>query len=90
MGEARVSQSPSRRRKLGHLLPNGDARVRSVYPSISDMLLRRRDVEMGQFRTHALQQSQGGFEIRCQACNSSSKALASFRSGVLNPSVNQP
>src|SRR5262249_1319017 len=32
----------------------------------------------------------GGFEISCQACSSSSKALASFRSCVSKPSVNQP
>ena len=32
----------------------------------------------------------GGFEISCQACSSSSKALASFRSRVSKPSVNQP
>jgi transposase len=32
----------------------------------------------------------GRFEIVCQACSSSSGALASFRSSVLKPSVNQP
>jgi uncharacterized protein len=41
-----------------------------------------------------LQQSweyfRGRFETRCQARNSSSKALASFRSSVSKPSVNQP
>jgi hypothetical protein len=42
---------------------------------------------IGQQRTHALQQSRGGFEIGCQACSSSSSALASFRSSVSNPSV---
>jgi hypothetical protein len=30
------------------------------------------------------------FEIGCQACSSSSNALASFRSSVSKPSVNQP
>jgi hypothetical protein len=30
------------------------------------------------------------FENVCHACNSSSKALASFKSRVSNPSVNQP
>jgi hypothetical protein len=44
----------------------------------------------GQQQTHALQQSRGGFEIGCQACSSSSKALASFKSTVSKPSVNQP
>ena len=43
-----------------------------------------------QFRTHALQQSEDGFEIGGQACSSSSRALASFRSSVSKPSVNQP
>src|SRR5215470_11499710 len=32
----------------------------------------------------------GGFEISCQACSSSSKAFASFKSRVSKPSVNQP
>ncbi len=32
----------------------------------------------------------GGFEISCQACSSSSKTLASFKSRVWKPSVNQP
>jgi hypothetical protein len=32
----------------------------------------------------------GRFEIACQACSSSSNALASFRSNVSNPSVNHP
>jgi hypothetical protein len=32
----------------------------------------------------------GRFEIGCQACSSSSSALASFRSSVSKPSVNQP
>jgi hypothetical protein len=32
----------------------------------------------------------GGFEISCQACSLSSKALASFKSRVSKPSVNQP
>jgi hypothetical protein len=32
----------------------------------------------------------GRFEISCQACSSSSKAVASFRSSVSKPSVNQP
>jgi hypothetical protein len=32
----------------------------------------------------------GRFEIGCQACSSSSSALASFKSSVSNPSVNQP
>jgi hypothetical protein len=32
----------------------------------------------------------GGFEISCQACSSSSKTLASFKSRVSKPSVNQP
>ena len=32
----------------------------------------------------------GGFEIGCQALSSPSNALASFRSSVSNPSVNQP
>jgi hypothetical protein len=32
----------------------------------------------------------GRFEIGCQACNSSSSALACLRSSVSNPSVNQP
>jgi hypothetical protein len=32
----------------------------------------------------------GGFEISCQACSSSSKSLASFKSRVSKPSVNQP
>jgi len=41
-------------------------------------------------QTHALQQSRGGFEFSDQACNSSSKASASFRSSVSNPSVNEP
>ena len=40
--------------------------------------------------THAPQQIRGGFEIGCQACSSSSKALASFRSSVSKLSVNQP
>ena len=31
----------------------------------------------------------GRFEIRFQACNSSSSAFASFRSSVSKPSVNQ-
>jgi hypothetical protein len=30
------------------------------------------------------------FEIGCQACSSSSNALASFRSSVSKPSVNRP
>ena len=30
------------------------------------------------------------FEIGCQACSSSSNTLASFRSSVSKPSVNQP
>jgi hypothetical protein len=32
----------------------------------------------------------GAFEISCQACSSSSKSLASFKSRVSKPSVNQP
>jgi hypothetical protein len=32
----------------------------------------------------------GRFEIGCQACSSSSKASASFKSSVSKPSVNQP
>ncbi len=32
----------------------------------------------------------GGFEISCQACSSSIKTLASFKSRVSKPSVNQP
>ena len=32
----------------------------------------------------------GRFEIGCQACSSSSSALASFKSSVSKPSVNQP
>ena len=32
----------------------------------------------------------GRFEIGCQACTSSSSALASFRSSVSKPSLNQP
>jgi hypothetical protein len=32
----------------------------------------------------------GRFEIRCQTLNSSTKALASFKSSVSKPSVNQP
>jgi hypothetical protein len=32
----------------------------------------------------------GRFEIGDQACSSSSSALASFKSSVSNPSVNQP
>ena len=32
----------------------------------------------------------GCFEIGCQSCNSSSSALASFKSSVSKPSVNQP
>ena len=46
--------------------------------------------ETGQFRTHALQQSRGGFESAGQDRSWSSNALASFRSSVSNPSVNQP
>jgi hypothetical protein len=38
----------------------------------------------------SLKRLRGRFEIGCQACNSSSKALASFRSRVSKPSVNQP
>jgi hypothetical protein len=32
----------------------------------------------------------GRFEIGCQACSSSSSALASFKESVSKPSVNQP
>jgi hypothetical protein len=42
------------------------------------------------FQTHALQQSRGSFEIAGQAFSSSSNALASCRTGVSKPSVNQP
>jgi hypothetical protein len=47
-------------------------------------------VATGHERTHALQQSGGGFKIGCQACSSPSRALASFRSSVSKPSVNRP
>jgi hypothetical protein len=40
--------------------------------------------------THALQQSPGSFELLGQTCSSSRSALASFRSSVSKPSVNQP
>jgi len=33
--------------------------------------------------------SRGRFEIGCQACSSSSSALASFKESVSKPSVNQ-
>jgi len=38
----------------------------------------------------AAQNIRGRFESLCQAFNSSSRALASFRSSVSKPSVNQP
>jgi MFS family permease len=39
---------------------------------------------------HRLCSLRGCFEIGCQECSSSSNALASFRSRVSKPSVNQP
>ncbi len=42
------------------------------------------------FRNKDASALRGRFETRCQACSSSSKALASFRSSVSKPSVNQP
>jgi hypothetical protein len=41
-------------------------------------------------RRRALAALRGRFEISCQAPSSSSSALASFRSRVSKPSVNQP
>ncbi len=41
----------------------------------------------GRFLTRGLR---GRFETGCQACSSSSSALASFRSSVSKPSANQP
>ena len=43
-----------------------------------------------QEETYAPQQNRGGFGLLSQACNSSSSALASFKSRVSKPSVNQP
>jgi hypothetical protein len=40
--------------------------------------------------THATRALSGRFEIGCQACSSSSSALASFKESVSKPSVNQP
>jgi hypothetical protein len=39
---------------------------------------------------HRKREVRGRFESRCQACSSPSRALASFRSSVSKPSVNQP
>ena len=43
-------------------------------------------------RTYAVMRYglRGRFEIGCQACSSSKSALASFKSSVSKPSVNQP
>ena len=48
------------------------------------------NVEKGHEQTHALQQNRAVSRFVCQAFSSSSKALASLRSSVSKPSVNQP
>ena len=62
----------------------------SVAPQKRQLATKVRRVVKGHFQSHALQQSRGSVEIAGQAFSSSSNALASFRSRVSNPSVNQP
>ena len=74
----------------GQSQPNEGVDFESALTSTPDISLHCASDAKGQNQTHALQQSRGGFEVCGQACNSSSKALASFRSIVSKPSVNQP
>ena len=64
--------------------------------SNSDIIVRRSEVtlrassELMRCNKFANATGRRWFEIGCQACSSSSNALASFRSSVSKPSVNQP
>jgi hypothetical protein len=59
------------------------AELRAVNPKCG----AKSKADISRFRRRDLR---GRFEIRCQACSASSNVLASFRSRVSNPSVNQP
>ncbi len=58
--------------------------------SNSDIIIRRSEVTLRASKRLMHRSKIGWFEIGCQACSSSSSDLASFRSSVSKPSMNQP
>jgi len=61
-----------------------------LYPQAAKVKASREIDDLCQDRPSLLQQSQVGFESAGQACSSLSEVLASLRSSVSKPSVNQP
>ena len=91
--EENAGQQRTRRAQYRESVSQALDRIRQVANQrfgVGGSDLTGENVEMGQQLTHALQQSRGGFEIAGQACSSSSRAFASFKSSVSKPSVNQP
>ena len=81
-----IEPTPRQARVCSHARAPATATVAAMM-STADAISRRPRIRLTIPRDQSLR---GRFEIGCQACSSSSSTLASFRSSVSKPSVNQP